>query len=397
MKVNMELIRPLLAIGAALGFVIGFLVCSKSIGSIELIDGGELILIQFASLFFCLTWFTIVTIGINSVRHFQIVMIVTSPTALMTMGNTTFLLIALLMWVLSTISFIFYEADDSPKHQGLLVVVITWSVTETFMLVNTKVFDHAGHILNLLQDPALIFLRFRWLSAIVFLSIIGTVSVARAFKEGTPGIPPIAHLRLRYQEWNLPPFGQAILLPFLILLDGLLLAVTFGLDVIWRSLATLFVYLIRLGRQAGKVLWEVLQEGAVVRTLARLLGLFCLLLAMSTICVKLAPKFWAYLQASTFESEISLISQITIAAFVIMMLTALICPLMETKIIYVFFGFSTIMAMLLIAGLSLSGVAQFEISGFECYRRLGIFSRTLLLIIFLGGITLFIKNITDSK
>lgn len=236
-----------------------------------------------------------------------------------------------------------------------------------------------------------------WLG-VLFVFLCAGTSIVRAF-----GVPPPKTWTAPIRAINPLPPSRTILAPLtypiIVVTNGMLLALTSLLNVGIGMVAHLAVYLLNIGRELGKLAWQLLFEdhGAVqiVKALVAMLATFSIVI----IAFELSPRLGDYLRADPDATYGLLPAVAALALTVLFGATILALVVDGSKFVLGNFllGTTLLGVLLLLSGSVVYAIALIDVADVSGFERIGPISLVGGALVLLGIAFVIVSNVNQRR
>lgn len=271
---------------------------------------------------------------------------------------------------------------------------ITWIVAGAFItLGRTSYLPYASPILAISQIHFLLDIRFL-VTGLVLLIFTGK-AIIEAFDEGTPTIPSLPQLRLQDIRSASGDFVAAVLQPFVIIINAILVVIQKITNVIWQVIATVAVYLFRTGSNLANHFLDVVLNSRIWLSVFRALYSFIVILSVALIVKSISPSIRSYLVSNTSLSSLSsenmwnIILLAGMFAFILILIVSLckVWRILDKPLSKAAFGGSMLMITWSLAGGVMYCLKLFDVFKLYGFESFGVY--TLLIILIVSSVFIF--------
>jgi hypothetical protein len=288
---------------------------------------------------------------------------------------------------------VFSRVDPRGVWNKLVVGLYTvWIVTGIVCsLGNPRLLKYAQPALQLSSLHFFLDVRY-FITAFVVVIFVGK-SVMDAFREGAPSISTLTGFKT--PAFKQESFFTVILRPIAIVVDAVLFVVQKITNAIWQVIATVGVYLIRIGVNLARYFLDLVLNSDIWIAVLKVLLTFATIIVIENVASYIAPGISTYLPREWWPYDISLnnLRELLLFAAGFMLVLTLIngmCRLWELEDIPL--PKSALAAAMLMVAWALSGVISFGITRLEFVKLRGFHSLglyTLLFLLFIASVFLF--------
>lgn len=276
--------------------------------------------------------------------------------------------------------------DDA---SGLDWIAGTWATATS--LLQAGQFDIFPYARGAMQSVRALHtvLDLRIATTALFAIILFTRGLVAAVERGQPKIDDLPLLRIPPPESDWPPLLTAVSLPFLYIGDTLFRVMQAVANVLWKLVATIAVFFYRISEEIAEEVVALFSNVALIRAVLKSVGAILLSFVTLLLVFRAARSLPAYIRNE------ELLGQIVPLVKVLFFL--LLASAVATCICWVFgrhkaedlwltapFVVSNFIAIAFIAGITLFVLAHIESMALNGFRRLGLFSWTLILLMVVG-------------
>jgi hypothetical protein len=301
--------------------------------------------------------------------------------------------IALVVWcAIAVVSVL--GAEDLAWRKLLLVLGTIWALVGVITTIGTlRFFPYA---LDATESTRALhtLLDVRLLATVLFGSLLTILAFQRALgrRIGVPRIP----------RWYLPPVSgkdssvaRTILWP-LVVISNILLEVLYALsDVAWTLVATTVAFFLRVGEEVTQLARSMIQNRRGVTTVTTVACTFFLLLILFYTAERSAGPALQYLQADEIAQSARWLGLLALnaafGAFCVVGLTWLFESSKATVLDSSARALMLLLSMLLLSGLVMLALSRVEPLAVSGFRRIGLFS-VLLLVLVGAGVVIRIRS-----
>jgi hypothetical protein len=283
---------------------------------------------------------------------------------------------------------------------------IAWIISGIFVTMWHFIFlPHSGAVLEVSWIS--FYVDVRYLITGLLLVIFVGEAIVETYYYGTPEIPSLPKFKIPRNENNVNSQINAIIEPFIIVINAILSAVQIIANVIWLIIAMVFLYLFLFGVQLADKFIKILFEKQMWLTVIKVLSTFAIILVIWVISVFASAEFKIYLinEAGTFinVNQVYVIIPLSIAFIFVNLLIIFIHIIWGkgTKLLG-----KTVWAGIMISfSWTISGCIIYVLNYFNKFKivgfnTIGIYSLFVMIIVGLGlifGLGLWIKDIKSKQ
>jgi hypothetical protein len=147
------------------------------------------------------------------------------------------------------------------------------------------------------------------LTALLTVAIVGTAFV-RAFSRTPPDVPLVPRLQLP-KPTSLKGFYGPLMPPFIHIMNLFLLVLFAAIEVVWKAVAHVFVFSVRVGEEVPKTVRALLARRKAFIWVARVLGAFIVFLLAALVIRSIAVPAYSPLRAENWADGFVPLLQLT--------------------------------------------------------------------------------------
>lgn len=276
----------------------GIIVCSKpAILTSEL----QILVLDLGLIFFVISFLALSTLtsGQHSILYlknllFSSVWIL--PIFMMTSRSTigsreAAFSVAFLFWLALTL--IFVQEKFTGWEKVLAIMGTVWTFSMAIISAGSGFpFSYSVEIIDSLTGLHAL-LDLRWFSMAVFAVSLAATGVVQSFRQGEivvadlpkVVIPGGAHENAENSETT---FLESMIAPIITLLNALLDVLHAIVEALWKATLTVALFFVRVGKNSGKIAWNLVADNGVLRTVMCGIGSFFIILITSELVTQIS-------------------------------------------------------------------------------------------------------------